>query len=183
MDTAAAIEIRPARDADASAIRDIYAEVVNGSVASFEETPPDRSEIVRRMISRPRLPWLVAVSDETVVGYAYASRHRQRPAYRWSAEGSVYLAATHRGSGIGRRLLERLVTEVRKLGYVSLFAGISLPNDASVRLHESLGFRPVGVFPAAGFKRDAWHDVGWWSLELVPPPAEPAEPREWLVER
>jgi L-amino acid N-acyltransferase YncA len=76
-------------------------------------------------------------------------------------------------------LVERLIADMRTLGYVSLFAGIALPNAASVALHESLGFRRVGVFPGVGFKRGAWHDVGWWSLQLVAPPASPVEPHEW----
>jgi phosphinothricin acetyltransferase len=182
VDAAETFEIRPAGDGDADAIRTIYGAAVTGSVASFEETPPDRDEIVRRMTSRPGLPWLVAVSDAEVVGYAFASRHRQRTAYRWSADCSVYVAATHRRSGAGRRLVERLIAEMRSLDYVSLFAGIALPNAASVGLHEALGFRSVGVFPSAGFKHGAWHDVGWWSLQLAPPPLDPVEPREWRAE-
>jgi phosphinothricin acetyltransferase len=95
----------------------------------------------------------------------------------------VYVSATSRESGIGRHLYERLITEVRDLGYASLFAGISLPNPASEALHERLGFRPIGVFPDVGFKHGGWHDVGWWSLPLHPePPARPPDPREWAID-
>lgn len=135
------------------------------------------------MTSRPRLPWFVAVVGDEVAGFACASPHRARPAYRWSAECSVYVSATSRGNGIGRHLYERLIAEVRDLGYVSLFAGIALPNPASVVLHERLGFRSIGVFPNVGFKRGGWHDVGWWVLPLHPvPPARPPDPREWVID-
>jgi L-amino acid N-acyltransferase YncA len=175
--------IRPARSSDAEAIRDIYEPVVNGTFITFEEVAPATEEIVRRMRSRPRLPWLVAETADGVVGYACARQHKARPAYRWSAECSVYVAEAHRGHGVGRRLYERLVAEVRNLGYVSMFAGVALPNPASVSLHEGMGFRPVGVFPHVGYKLRAWHDVGWWILPLLPElPAEPPEPRAWGIE-
>jgi len=123
--------IRPASAEDAEAIRAIYEPAVNGTFVTFEEVAPDTEEIVRRMRSRPRLPWLVAGTADGVVGYARAIQHRVRPAYRWSAESSVYVAETHRGRGIGRRLYERLATEVRDLGYVSMFSGVALPNAAA----------------------------------------------------
>jgi phosphinothricin acetyltransferase len=95
----------------------------------------------------------------------------------------VYLAQTRRGRGVGRLLLERLITEIKSLGYLSLFAGIALPDVASIRLHETLGFRRVGVFANLGFKLGAWHDVGWWCLPLTtPPPVDPDEPLEWSHE-
>ena len=95
----------------------------------------------------------------------------------------MYVSATSRGNGIGLHLYERLIAEVRDLGYVSLFAGIALPNPASVVLHERLGFRSIGVFPNVGFKRGGWHDVGWWVLPLHPvPPARPPDPQEWVID-
>lgn len=176
-------EIRPARTSDAEAIRAIYGPIVTSSSISFEESVPSMEEIVRRMTSRPRLPWLVAVVGDEVAGFAYASTHRARPAYRWSAECSVYVSERSRGSGIGRQLYERLIAEVRDLGYASLFAGIALPNPASVTLHERLGFRSIGVFPDVGFKLGGWHDVGWWALPLHPePPVRPPDPREWAID-
>jgi L-amino acid N-acyltransferase YncA len=172
--------IRSARDADLDQIRAIYDSIVTDTAISFEETTPSRDELAGRMRSRPRLPWLVAESDGDVVGYACAGRHRERSAYRWSVDGSVYVAETHRGRGVGRLLLEHLIAELRDLGYASVFAGIALPNPQSIRLHEALGFRPVGVFPSVGFKHGAWHDVGWWRLQLAPAlSVAPEDPRAW----
>lgn len=171
--------IRAATAGDAAAIAAIYAPVVRATAISFEERAPGPAEISRRMLASPRLPWLVAEDGGHVAGYAYASAHRQRPAYRWSADCSIYLADQFRSRGLGRLLYECLIEEVRDLGYVTLFAGIALPNEPSVRLHEALGFRPVGVFCHAGYKRGAWRDVGWWQRALCSPPAAPQEPRAW----
>jgi phosphinothricin acetyltransferase len=172
--------IRPATTADAAAIASIYGAQVTGGYATFESEPPTADEFERRMLSRPRLPWLVAERAGAVVGFAYAARHRERAAYRWSADVSVYLAADATRQGLGRALYEALLPEVAALGYVSAFAGIALPNAASVGLHEQLGFTPVGVYRDVGFKLGQWRDVGWWQRRLIdPPPPEPAEPREW----
>jgi L-amino acid N-acyltransferase YncA len=173
--------VRAATPADAAAVAAIYAPVVTGTAISFEEEPPGPDEISRRMAARPRLPWLVADDGGRVAGYAYASAHRARPAYRWSADCSVYLDPGYRGRGVGRQLYERLIPAVRELGYRSLFAGIALPNPASVGLHEALGFEPVGTFRRVGYKLGAWRDVGWWQLFMDDhdDPAEPAGPRSW----
>jgi L-amino acid N-acyltransferase YncA len=171
--------IRPADVGDAAGIAAVYRPWVTDSVASFETEPPDAAEIARRMLSAPRLPWFVACREGAVVGYAYAGQHRTRAAYRWSVDCSVYLTADERGAGTGRALYQRLLPELRELGHVTAFAGIALPNDASVGLHSSLGFTLVGVYRAAGFKAGRWHDVGWWQLPLREPPAQPAEPRTW----
>lgn len=173
------MQVRGATDADAAAIRAIYEPIVEDTAISFEVAPIAAEEIRRRMAGSPRLPWLVATQGERIVGYAYASSHRQRAAYRWSAECSAYVADGYRGQGVGRRLYEQLVAEMRELGFVSLLAGITLPNDPSVRLHEALGFRLAGVFRHVGFKHGAWHDVGWWQLAVSEVPTRPDEPREW----
>jgi phosphinothricin acetyltransferase len=173
------VDIRPADVADAGGIAAVYRPYVTDSVASFEAVPPDAAELAGRMTAAPRLPWFVASRDGDVVGYAYAAGHRTRAAYRWSVDCSVYLAAGERGAGTGRALYEQLLPELRSLGYVTAFAGIALPNPASVGLHTALGFTAVGVYRAAGFKAGRWHDVGWWQLGLRRPPAEPAEPAAW----
>jgi L-amino acid N-acyltransferase YncA len=173
------VGIRPADVQDAGGIAAVYRPYVTDSVASFETVPPDATEIAGRMLGTPRLPWLVACRDGVVLGYAYAATHRSRPAYRWSVDCSVYLSADARGAGTGRAMYERLLPELRTLGYVTAFAGITLPNPGSVGLHEALGFTPVGVYRAAGYKAGRWHDVGWWQLPLREPPAEPGEPRAW----
>jgi phosphinothricin acetyltransferase len=172
--------IRPASVGDSAAIAAIYETSVHDGYASFEIEAPTAAEIERRMLSAPRLPWLVAETQGAVVGFAYAARHRERAAYRWSADVSVYLAPDATGQRIGSALYAELLPSVTALGYVSAFAGIALPNPASVALHEAMGFLPVGVYYDVGFKLGQWRDVGWWQLRLVNPlPDDPAAPRDW----
>jgi L-amino acid N-acyltransferase YncA len=178
--TPADYTVRPARRGDAERIAEIYAGYVETSASTFEEQAPTVGEIRQRMEGRPRLPWLVARdAADTVVGFAYASPHHPRSAYRWSVNCSVYLHESAQRRGLASSLYRELIGVVRDLGYVTLFAGIALPNDASVALHERLGFRLVGVYPHAGFKLGAWRDVGWWWLPLRDPPEQPPEPAEW----
>jgi L-amino acid N-acyltransferase YncA len=172
-------EVRAASGRDAAGVAAVYRPYVVGSAASFEQDPPEEDEVRRRMFASPQLPWLVAERDGVLVGYAYASRHRERPAYRWSVEVSVYLVPPEAGRGTGRRLYEGLLRAVHDLGYVSVFAGITLPNDASVGLHEAMGFVPVGIFRRVGFKHGRWHDVGWWQRTLAQPPSTPGDPLAW----
>jgi L-amino acid N-acyltransferase YncA len=167
----------PERDAAACAA--IYAPSVEGSITSFELRAPEPEEIAARMRHYQRThPWLVAERGGEVVGYAYACEFNPRPAYRWSASVSVYVAAGERGQGRGRALYEELFTRLRRQGLRMACAGITLPNPASVALHERLGFAPLGVLREIGWKDGSWLDVGWWQLELAPAPAgTPAEPR------
>jgi L-amino acid N-acyltransferase YncA len=168
---------RLARAGDAAQVQAIYAPIVRDTPISFEADPPDVAELRRRIDSvLTRLPWLVRERDGQVLGYAYASPHRERFAYRWSVEVAVYVAAHARGTGVGRSLYRPLLDLLAAQGYVNAYAGITLPNPASVALHEALGFIPVGVYREAGFKAGAWHDVGWWQRrlrELTVPPAPP----------
>ena len=172
--------IRPAVPDDAAGVQEIYAPIVEHTVISFEVDVPSVDEL-RRRITRtiPLLPWLVAESAGRIAGYAYASEHQTRQAYRWSVNVSIYLAEEHRGHGLGRRLYDELLTALRQLGYVSAFAGITLPNPASIGLHEAMGFEPIGTFPTVGYKQGAWHEVGWWHLALIEPPEDPAPPAPW----
>jgi L-amino acid N-acyltransferase YncA len=166
----------PERDAAACAA--IYAPCVAEGVTSFEERAPEAVEMAARIerIATTH-PWLVAESGGGVVGYAYACPHRERAAYRWAVDVSVYVAAGRRGKGVGKSLYEALFARLRRQRFQVACAGITLPNEASVGLHESLGFLAVGVNRRIGWKRGAWRDVGWWQLELTPPGAEaPAEP-------
>jgi len=167
----------PARDAAACAA--IYAPHVEGSSVSFEERAPDVGEM-RARIERygASHAWLVAEREGEVVGYAYATAFNERPAYRWSAGVSVYVAEEARGSGVGRALYAALFERLRERGFRMACAGITLPNEASVGLHESLGFERIGVNREIGWKHGAWRDVGWFQLRLAPagegPPPEPA---------
>ena len=164
--------------ADAEAIRAIYAPIVETTHISFELEAPSADEIARRIAEiTERLPWLVAVKNEHVVGYAYAAPHGKRDAYRWSVDTSIYLDAGVRGRGIGTFLYRDLLTRLQALGYVSAFAGIALPNPASVALHESVGFVATGSFPVAGFKHGRWIDVSLWRRGLADPADEPITPK------
>jgi L-amino acid N-acyltransferase YncA len=168
----------PERDGAACAA--IYAPYVLESAVSFEEAAPDAEAMAAR-IARVAAThaWLVAEEDGVVAGYAYASQHRERAAYRWACDVAVYVDPAHRRRGVGRALYAALFERLRAQRFHVACAGITLPNRASVRLHEALGFEPVGVYRAIGFKAGAWRDVGWWQLRLRPPgegAAPPAEP-------
>jgi len=174
--------IRLATAADASDCLAIYAPVVAETAISFEVEVPSVEEMGRRITGTlPRYPWLVLEEPGGLRGYAYAGAHRQRPAYQWSVDVSVYIAPAARRSGVGRRLYTSLLALLRLQGYVNAFAGVALPNDASVGLHEALGFQPIGIYRNAGFKFGRWIDVGWWQLQLREPPGEPAPPLETLA--
>jgi L-amino acid N-acyltransferase YncA len=169
--------IRAATPADAEAIAAVYAPYVLETAVSFEEVPPTAGEMAARML--PGMPWLVATDSQSVVGFAYASPHHSRPAYRWGVDVSVYLDASVRGRGLGRALYAALLPVVTRMGYVRAYAGVTLPNDASVGLHEAMGFTAVGVYREAGFKLGQWRDVGWWQLALMSPSQDIADPLPW----
>lgn len=165
----------PARDAQACAA--IYAPYVVGSAVSFEEQALDAVAFAFRMAQVAAThPWLVAEHDGGIVGFAYGAPHRERAAYRWAADVSVYVDCEHHRRGVGRALYEALFERLRAQRLRVACAGITLPNPASVALHESLGFEPVGVYRDIGFKAGAWRDVGWWELQLLPAVPDPPEP-------
>jgi L-amino acid N-acyltransferase YncA len=174
--------VDPARDAAACAA--IYAPYVAATPASFEEQAPSVEELAERMQRTTRThPWLVLEDAGRVIGYAYATQHRPRAAYRWAADVGVYVDPTHQRRGAGRRLYAALLDLMRAQGLQIACAGITLPNDASVALHRAVGFEPVGTFRAIGWKAGAWRDVSWWQLRLAPaadddgaPPADPGPP-------
>jgi phosphinothricin acetyltransferase len=174
---ASLIRIRLATAADAEAIAAIYRPVVESGVASFESVPPDRDEIARRVAkTTAAYPWLVCELDGVVAGYAYANEHRVRAGYRWSVNTSVYVDATRRRSGVGRGLYASLFAVLTAQGFFNAYASITLPNAASVALHQAAGFRPIGVYERVGYKLGAWHDVSWWHRVLQPHAASPDEP-------
>ena len=163
---------------------DIYGPVVLGTAISFEMELPTEEAFRRRIAETLQcLPWLVCMCDDRVAGYAYAAPFRNRAGYRWSVEVSVYVDEEFRGRGAASALYTSLLEGLRILGYFNAYAGISLPNPASVNLHEHMGFKPVGVFPTVGFKLGRWHDVGFWRLTLqnhAPEPLPPKPPRHLL---
>jgi phosphinothricin acetyltransferase len=169
--------IRLATPSDAKGIADIYGPVVRATPISFETEPPTEAEMERRIVSTlTYAPWLVWDDAGTVAGYVYASRHRDRSAYQWSVDVAAYTHERYWRKGIGRALYLALFDLLRLQKFYRAHAGITLPNAASVGLHESLGFRNIGVYPAVGFKLGAWHDVGWWQLALLEPVGEPLAP-------
>lgn len=172
--------IRLAAPRDAGAIAAIYDPVVAETAISFEEEPPGAAVMARRISEGSAFaPWLVDADESgRVQGYAYASKHRERAAYRWSVDVAVYVAADQRGHGVGRALYTSLFALLRLQGFYAAHAGITLPNAASVALHERMGFKPVGVYRAVGYKLGAWRDVGWWQLDLLEREAHPSPPQD-----
>jgi phosphinothricin acetyltransferase len=170
--------IRMATPDDAAAIAAIYRPYVTDAATSFELDPPGAGAMADRIAAvLSYAPWLVyTVGAEPPVGYAYAARHHERAAYRWAVDVTVYIRADHHRRGVGRALYDSLFALLRLQGFYTAHAGITLPNPASVGLHESLGFRPVGVYPAVGWKLGSWRDVGWWQLPLQERPPAPAPP-------
>ena len=169
--------IRLATEGDAGQVAAIYDPIVRDTIISFETEAPTEDEMRRRISNTlEHFPWLVYERDEKVLGYAYAATHRSRAAYRWCADVSAYVREDGRRTGVGRALYTSLNAVLVLQGYYNAYAGISLPNPASVRLHESVGFRPVGVYREVGYKVGGWHDVGWWQLALRERDAGPAPP-------
>ncbi|MCB9849287.1 MAG: N-acetyltransferase [Phycisphaerales bacterium] len=162
--------IRLANETDAAACQRIYAPIVRDTAISFEEAIPTDDEMARRIgTTLAFFPWLVCCDGDAkgpVVAYAYAGPHRTRAAYRWTVESAIYIATEHRGRGIGRRLYETLFEILRRQGYRMVVAGATLPNPASVALHERLGFKTVGVFQNIGFKFNQWYDTRWFEYDL-----------------
>ncbi len=171
--------IRIAEPSDAEAVAAIYAPVVRDTAISFELEPPSAEEMRSRIAATLKaLPWLVSLDGHGAVnGYVYASKHRERAAYQWSVDVTAYVREDARGQGVGKRLYAQLFGELVRLGYFQAFAGIALPNEASVALHESLGFEPLGIYRKVGFKHGAWRDVGWWQKQLQVPAVEPSVPQ------
>lgn len=158
------LRLRPAAAVDAACIASIYSPYVLGTAISFEEAAVGAEEMAARIVKvqASGLPWLVAEHAGTLLGYAYATPWRERSAYRYSVECSVYVDAAAAGRGLGRALYDSLFPLLLQQGCHAVMAGIVLPNEASVRLHESLGMVKVAHLREVGFKFGAWHDVGYW---------------------
>jgi L-amino acid N-acyltransferase YncA len=178
------MQIRLAVPEDAEGVRAIYVPYVRSSPVTFETVEPSVEEMTQRIRSvSSKYPWLVCSRSREILGYAYANRHRERAAYQWCVEVSVYVDGAHQRHGIGSVLYDALFRILAAQNFTTAYAGITLPNPASVALHEIKGFTPIGVFKDAGYKLSAWHDVGWWQLSLKqkdPAPAPPVDFPTWV---
>jgi L-amino acid N-acyltransferase YncA len=177
------VHIRFAAETDVAGILEIYAPVIEQTAISFEIVVPTHDEIAHRVAdTTPQYPWLVAADNgadgvnRQVLAYAYGHRFAERGAYAWSVETSIYVRDTARGQGVGTALYTALLALLEAQGYRQALAGITLPNPASVGLHEAMGFRQIGTYHDVGFKFDAWHDVGWWQRRLTESRAAPRTP-------
>lgn len=172
------VEFRIARPEDAPGILAIYAPYCESTHISFETLAPSEVQMRERIAQvLQRYPWIVAEAEGELVGYVYASQHRERAAYRWAVDVAAYVAPAYRRRGLAAALYDCLFAILRTQGYVRAYAAIALPNDASVGLHEAVGFRLAASFPRVGYKLGRWVDVGWWQYDVQPELAEPAEPR------
>ena len=177
LDTSASTRrIRTATKHDAGAVQTIYAPSITDTVVSFEETVPSVAELAERIESiLPMFPYLVWEENDRVLGYAYGSAHRTRASYRWSVDVSAYVDASARRSGIGRALYTELIEILTRQRFHMAYAGITLPNPASVALHEAVDFVYFATYTEVGYKFGRWHDVGWWQRPLTANSA-PLEP-------
>jgi phosphinothricin acetyltransferase len=166
--------IRIARAGDAAAIHAIYAPSVTHGVATFETSLPGVAAMQERIVARlAQYPWLVWEEAGDVLAYAYASRFRERAAYDWIAETSIYVRDDARRKGIARRLYGVLLEAMRLQGINQAVGVITLPGEASVRMHEAMGFEPAGVWRQSGYKLGRWWDVGVWQKTLQAPLERP----------
>lgn len=164
--------VRDATGADAQACAEIYAPYVLDTAITFETEAPGAEEMARRIAATAAThAWLVLEDDGQVVGYAYGSPFKERAAYRFACEVSVYLATDRRGSGGGRQLYDVLLDRLGSQGYRVAAGGMTQPNAASARLHAALGFEPVGTFRRVGWKHGRWHDVAWMQRDIGDPAA------------
>lgn len=180
--------IRIATPDDGAQVAEIYAPSVAVAVTSFELEPPAPAEMARRIATTlSARPWLVCERQaeqgdahaRRLAGYAYAALHRERQGYQWSTDVSVYVHEDARRAGVGFGLYTSLLAVLALQGFYNAYGGITLPNPASVGLHEAIGFVPVGIYRSVGYKFGRWHDVGWWHYQLRTPAAAPEAPRSF----
>ncbi|HEX8584548.1 MAG TPA: GNAT family N-acetyltransferase [Allosphingosinicella sp.] len=172
------MRLRAARAADAAAIASLYAPYVLDTAVSFETEPPSEAAMLGRMSEGAGLyPWLVAEEDGTLAGFAYACAFRSRFAYRFAVETTVYLRQGCEGRGLGSALYRPLLASLEAQGFTQAIAAITLPNEASARLHEKMGFEHAGTYRRVGWKLGAWRDVGLWQRPLAAERSPPDEPR------
>ena len=160
-------KIRSALSSDASSILDIYAPYIANTAVSFETEVPAVEDFMQRIMrNQESCPWLVYESDGLIAGYAYASKHRDRAAYQWSLESSVYVNEGFHQQGIATKLYQTLFQILKYQGCRNLYAGITLPNEKSVNFHQKMGFNKIADYKNIGYKFNSWHTVGWYELQL-----------------
>lgn len=168
--------VRDATADDAPACAAIYAPYVTGTAISFEDVPPSAEEMARRIAgAQQRHAWLVLEDDHGVIGFAYAGPFKERAAYRWSCEVSVYLAPGRGRAGGGRLLYEALFARLAERGYRTAVAGMTQPNEPSEAFHRAMGFEPVGTWQGIGWKHGRWRDVTWTQRPITPGDGPPRE--------
>jgi L-amino acid N-acyltransferase YncA len=176
------VKVRAATADDAAAVATIYAPYVAGSIVSFETQPPDEGEMARRIAGAGDLyPWFAACDGDELLGFAYADAFRTRPAYRFTVETTVYVADGAHRRGIGTLLYRTLLPVLEAQGFAQAIAAITLPNEASVRLHEAHGFSQIGTYERVGFKFREWRSVGLWQRALAPLSTRPEEPKPFAM--
>ena len=159
--------IRNVKESDALQISEIYNHYIRNTAITFEEAEIKEDDIIRRIKSvTEEFPWIINEEEGIINGYAYSNRWKERSAYRYSAENTVYVHKDHFGKGIGKMLLQELIAQLKKKGIHSILAGIAMPNEASIVLHEKCGFIKCGTLKEVGFKFGKWVDVGYWEKIL-----------------
>ncbi len=172
--------IRPATPSDAAAMLSIYAPFILNSAVTFETEVPDTEAFADRIrIGIDRFPWLVSEENGSITGYCYAASYRERAAYRWGCEVSIYIRENHRGTGLAHQLYGRLFEILKRLNLLNAYAIITVPNPQSTGFHRKMGFRETGLFKKAGYKHGQWHDVLWMEKNLSEHISHPAEPIPW----
>jgi L-amino acid N-acyltransferase YncA len=170
-------KIRVVAPSDAGGVIEIYGPYCEESPVSFEIRRPTLDEMEERIAKvSEHYPWLVCQNGADLAGFAYAAPHRERAAYRWAVDVAVYVAVGFRGSHVGTALYSSLFDILRIQGFHKAYAGITVPNPASVGLHKRLGFELAGTYRNVGCKEGSWNDVSWWELTLQPPVHRASEP-------
>ena len=171
--------IRLITEADAGEVLEIYKPYVQDTIISFEYEVPALEEFLQRIKSyTSEYPWLVCLLGNKIIGYAYASKHRDRTAYQWSVDSAIYLSPEVHRNGIARILYESLFSILRLQGYFNVYAGISLPNEKSVGFHKAMGFEEIGIYKKTGYKQGRWHNTVWFQLHLAEHLDDPPKPKK-----
>ncbi len=175
------IEVRVAIPDDAQEILEIYKPYISNTAFTFETVIPTLVEFRNRIETYlQKYPWLICKVDDVLAGYAYASTHRNREAYQWSCESSVYVHNHFKGKKIGKELYDLLFQILKIQGFRNVYAGVALPNDASEKLHQKCGFQKFVVYENVGYRLGNWQKVGWWKLQINDYDLKPSPPIKFL---